>query len=142
MGILFGIPAEYPPSVKPKMYRAEVRTRFCEALLARRVLITEGRTEYDAYPAAARRLNELDAARFKTIEALGIAVINANTDSQIVPLGEFFAKLGKLVLAVFDKQQPLQKAAIDAKIPYTFEAPEHAFEDAVLNGAAESALRR
>lgn len=141
-GILFGIPAEYPPSVKPKMYRAEVRTRFCEALLARRVLITEGRTEYDAYPAAARRLNELDAARFKTIEALGIAVINANTDSQIVPLGEFFAKLGKLVLAVFDKQQPLQKAAIDAKIPYTFEAPEQAFEDAVLNGAAESALRR
>jgi len=41
--------ADYPPTVKPKAYRMEFRTRFCEALLARRVLITEGRTEYDAF---------------------------------------------------------------------------------------------
>jgi putative ATP-dependent endonuclease of OLD family len=142
LGTLFGIPAEYPPTVKPKMYRTEVRTRLCEALLARTILITEGRTEYDAYPAAARRLHELDAKRFKSLEALGIAVINANTDSQIVPLGEFFAKLGKMTLAVFDKQSAAQKAAIDAKIAYTFEAPDVAFEDAVLNGTAEPALRR
>jgi putative ATP-dependent endonuclease of OLD family len=142
IGVLSGIPAEYPPAVKPKMYRAEIRTRFCEALLARRVLITEGRTEYDAYPAAARRLHEVDEARFRTLEALGIAVINANTDSQIAPLGEFFAKLGKTVLAVFDKQQPAQKSAIDAVIPHTFEALEETFEDAVLNSTAESALRR
>jgi putative ATP-dependent endonuclease of OLD family len=87
-------------------------------------------------------LHELDANRFKTLEALGIAVINANTDSQIVPLGEFFVKLGKMTLAVFDKQSAGQKAAIDAKITYTFEAPEVTFEDAVLNGTAESALRR
>ena len=33
-GTLFGIPADYPPTVKPKMYRTEVRTRLCEALLA------------------------------------------------------------------------------------------------------------
>lgn len=141
-GILSGIPAEYPPSVKPKMYRAEVRTRLCEALLARWVLITEGRTEYDAYSAAARRLNELDPKRFKTLEALGIAVISANTDSQIAPLGEFFGKLGKSVLAVFDKQDPAPKAQIEAKIAYTFETPEEEFEDVVLKGTAESALRR
>ena len=68
-------------------------------------------------------------------------MVNANTDSQIVPLGEFFRKLGKTVLAVFDKQEPAQKTDIEAKISYTFEAPD-VFEDAILNGTAESALRR
>ncbi|MBS0344313.1 MAG: AAA family ATPase, partial [Proteobacteria bacterium] len=45
--------ATYPPSVKPKAYKAEFRARFCEALLARYVLVVEGRTEFDAVPAAA-----------------------------------------------------------------------------------------
>ena len=37
---------------------------FAEALLARRVLIAEGLTEADAYPAAARRLAELDSMSY------------------------------------------------------------------------------
>ncbi|MEK6815555.1 MAG: AAA family ATPase [Nitrospirota bacterium] len=141
-GVLSGTTADYPPAVKPKAYRAEFRTRFCEALLARKVLITEGRTEYDAFPAAARRLHEFDPNRFKTLEALGLALVSANTDSQIAPLGEYFSKLGKTVLAVFDKQEPAQKTEIEAKIPHTFEAPEKDFEDVLLKGTAESALRR
>lgn len=48
-GVLSAVAASYPPSIKPKQYKSEVRQRFCEALLSRRVLITEGRTEYDAY---------------------------------------------------------------------------------------------
>jgi putative ATP-dependent endonuclease of the OLD family len=52
-------PTSLPPTVKMKAYRRDMRTRFCEALLARRVLVVEGRTEYDAFPAAARRLAEL-----------------------------------------------------------------------------------
>ncbi len=141
-GVLSSTPANYPPTVKPKEYRNQFRIRFCEALLARRVLILEGRTEYDAFPAAARRLHELDPEKFKTLEALGIALINATTDSQIAPLGEYFAKFGKVLFAVFDKQDPDQKAAIDATIPYAFEAPEKGFENIVLNGTAETALRR
>jgi putative ATP-dependent endonuclease of OLD family len=141
-GILSCIGADYPPAVKPKAYRTEFRTRFCEALLARRVLITEGRTEYDAFPAAARRLHELHPDDFQSFEALGIALVNASTDSQIAPLGEHFAKLGKVVLAVFDKQDSNQKADIEAKISHTFEAPEKNFERVLLNGTAEAALRR
>jgi putative ATP-dependent endonuclease of the OLD family len=30
-------------SVKPKRYRQEFRTRFCEGLLARRILVAEGK---------------------------------------------------------------------------------------------------
>ncbi len=84
-GFLSGVHATYPPTIKPKSYRAQFRARFCEALLARRVLITEGRTEYDAFPAAARRLNELHPEEFKTLEVLGVAVLNAETDSQVAP---------------------------------------------------------
>ncbi|HEX3625925.1 MAG TPA: AAA family ATPase [Verrucomicrobiae bacterium] len=141
-GILTGINAEYPPAVKPKNYRMEFRGRFCEALLARRVLILEGRTEYDAFPAAARRLNELHPDEFKTFEAMGIATVNAQTDSQVAPLGDYFKKIGKTVFAVFDKQEAAQKVAIEAAIPDSFESPEKGFEKLILNQTAEAALRR
>lgn len=141
-GKLTGIPATYPPSVKPKAYRSEFRARFCEALLARRVLVTEGRTEYDAFPAAARRLNDLHPKDFKTLEAMGIAVVNAQTDSQITQLGEHFRKLGKIVFAVFDQQDAATKAAIEAAVHHAFEAPEAGFENILLNGVADAALRR
>ncbi|MBX3394307.1 MAG: AAA family ATPase [Phycisphaerae bacterium] len=141
-GKLTGIPATYPPAVKPKTYRTEFRVRFCEALLARRVLITEGRTEYDAFPAAARRLNELHPDQFTTLEAMGIAVVNAQTDSQITQLGNHFRRLGKAVFAAFDRQGAANKAAIEAAVDHAFEAPEAGFEDVLLNGVAETALRR
>ncbi|MDG5978114.1 ATP-dependent endonuclease family protein [Hydrogenophaga taeniospiralis CCUG 15921] len=141
-GILSAVPATYPPSVKPKGYKTEVRKRFCEALLSRRVLIAEGRTEYDAYPAAARRLHELHPEKFRSLEALGVAIIDAETDSQVALLGEHYKKLGKIVFAVFDQQSPEQRAAIQATIKYPYEAAEKGFENVLLNGTTEVAIRR
>jgi putative ATP-dependent endonuclease of OLD family len=141
-GTLHCVPTTLPPTVKPKTYRSEFRTRFCEALLARRVLIVEGRTEYDAIPAAARRLHELHPTEFRTLETLGIAIVDARTDSQVKPLGEYFNSLGKQVFAVFDRQTPVVKRAIEAIIPNSFEVPEHGFEELMLNQCAETALRR
>lgn len=141
-GELTAVPAEFPPTVKPKKYREEFRRRFCEALLARRVLITEGRTEYDSFPAAARRLHELHPEEFKSLEAMGIAVINAETDSQVDPLGTFYRALGKIVFAVFDQQTPNRRMEIEAAVDYPYEASEKGFEDIILNGTDESALRR
>jgi len=141
-GVLSGVPAEYPPTVKPKKYREEFRRRFCEALLARRVLITEGRTEYDAFPAVARRLHELHPEEYKSIEALGIAIVNAETDTQVDPLGNFYRALGKIVFAVFDKQEPARKTEIEVSIDYSYEAQEKGFENVILNDTDDLALRR
>jgi len=139
---LSGETADLPDSIKPKTYRSQFRMRFCEALLARRVLIAEGHTEYDAVPAAARRLHELKPNEFRTLEAMGIAIINAETDSQIVTLGEYFKRLGKVVFAIFDKQAPEKVVDIRGAVHHAYEAPEKGFERIILKGASEAALRR
>ncbi len=59
-GDLAQSPINLPDSVKPKRYRQEFRTRFCEGLLARRIMIAEGATEAAALPAVCRRLAELN----------------------------------------------------------------------------------
>jgi putative ATP-dependent endonuclease of OLD family len=143
IGVLTGKPVIFPAHIKPKFYSSEFRLRFCEALLARRVLIAEGETETAAYPAAARRLAELEPRTFSSLEALSIAVFNAKTDSQIANYGTFFRDLGKKVFAVYDKQtDATQKAQIEAAINYPFEATATGFEDLILNETAELALRR
>jgi putative ATP-dependent endonuclease of the OLD family len=139
--VLF-LPTTFPAAVKPKHYRQEWRTRFAEALLARRVLLAEGHTEYQAFPAAARRLHQLDETRFKTLEALGIAAINAGSDNQISPLGAHFRGLGKEVFAVFDRQEERQRGEITANVDHPFESPESGFERLLVNQTAESGLRR
>lgn len=141
-GGLNAMPALLPPSVKQKGYKTEVRKRFCEALLSRRVLIAEGRTEYDAYTAAARRLHELLPEEFSSLEALGIAVVNAETDSQVAALANYYKNLGKVVFAVYDQQSEDQRPAILSAVKYAFEAPEKGFENLLLNGTTDFALRR
>lgn len=141
-GELFTQKTSLPPSVKLKMYRQELKTRFCEALLARSVLIVEGRTEYDAVQAASRRLHELSGTNFRTLETLGIAVVDAQSDSKIAPLGEYFQKLGKLVFAMCDKQGEANRKIISDTVPNFFESPEKGFENLLLKQCKEPALRR
>jgi len=140
-GVLTETPAAYPPSVKPKAYRSEFRTRFCEALLARYVLVVEGRTEFDALPAAARRLCDLESNKYKALEHLGVAIIDAQGESNIPPLGSFFKSLGKTVFAVFDKQDATQLAAIEMAVDYAYESQTKGFEELVLTQSSEVALR-
>jgi putative ATP-dependent endonuclease of OLD family len=141
-GIVSGIPCSLLPNIKLKSYKEELRRRFCEALLARRVLITEGRTEYDAWVTSAKRLSQFDSNNYKSLSTLGIAVINAETDSQVANLGSFFLKLGKQVFAVFDKQSEKDKKKIEDTGITTFEAPEKGFENVILCHTTDDALRR
>ena len=142
-GVLSISPATFPDHIRSKNYRAEFRTRFSEALLARRVLLTEGRTEYDAFSSAAIHLASLDPTRFDRFDSLGIAVFDVGTDSQIETFGEFFTKLGKSVFAVYDHQEdPARKGAISDAVDHAFESPESNCENLVLRHGNLDALRR
>ncbi|MDQ2187181.1 hypothetical protein RBI13_18535 [Alcaligenaceae bacterium A4P071] len=106
------------------------------------MLIVEGRTEFDALPVAARTLSRTNPQYFKSLEALGVAIIDARTDSQVAPLGNFFRTLGKTVFAVFDKQDEAQLALIRAAVDHPYESQTKGFESLVLQGTNENAVRR
>lgn len=131
---------ELPDAVKPKTYRREFRTRFCEGLLGRRVLITEGQTEADAMPAVARHLNELDPEKYASFEALGLTVVDAGSDSKIAPLATFYAGLGKTVYGLCDLQDAASEAAITIEVDELFMHDAAGFENLVVNNTTEAAL--
>jgi putative ATP-dependent endonuclease of OLD family len=133
---------ELPASVKPKRYRQEFRTRFCEALLSRRVLLAEGATEAATFPAAARRLSELDPNTYSSFEALGICTVDAGGDSQIADLGKLYVKLGKAVYAVCDQQTPESQTTIEASVTKLFMHGESDIEKLVLKNTTKAALER
>jgi putative ATP-dependent endonuclease of the OLD family len=133
---------ELPDSVKHKRYRHEFRTRFCEGLLSRRVLIAEGATEATAFPVAARRLSELNPATYASLEALGVCIIDAGTETQIADLGALYKSLGKRTFALCDKQIDPAKAAIEAQVEWLFMHDEKGIEDLILKNTTQAALDR
>lgn len=133
---------ELPESVKHKRYRQEFRTRFCEGLLSRRVLIAEGATEATAFPVAARRLSELNPATYASLEALGVCIIDAGTETQIADLGALYKSLGKRTFALCDKQTDPAKAAIEAQVERLFMHGEKGIEDLILKNTTQAALDR
>lgn len=139
-GVMKVVPAGMPPAVKEKAYQEEFRKRFCESLLARRVLIAEGRTEVDVYSAAARKLQKLHPDKSLSFELLGISIVNASTDSQIVSLGNYYHQMNKKVYAIFDKQDGDTHDKIINAVDYAYEATEHGIENVVLKGISYQVL--
>lgn len=129
-----------PKSIKHKRYRQEFRTRFCEGLLSRRILVAEGATEATAMPAAARRLSELKPESYSSFEALGLCTIDAGTDSQIADIAKLYKKLGKQVFALCDKQEPGKRKAIKKQVEKLFMHEEKGFEKLVLGNTTEEAI--
>ena len=141
-GELRVVPAGIPPAVRPKKYRDEFRRRFCESLLARRVLITEGKTEYDVYTTAARKLQKQHPDKSYAFELLGISLVNAETDTQIAQLGSYYTALNKKVYAVFDEQSNDASEEIRKNVDFAYEAEEHGIENVVLKNIDFSVLLR
>jgi putative ATP-dependent endonuclease of OLD family len=141
-GVLKQAKVELPSSVKHKRYRQEFRTRFCEGLLSRRVLLAEGATEASSMPAAARRLSELDPAIYSSFEALGICVVDAGSDSMIAELGRLYRSLGKTVFGVCDKQTPQNQQSIEAQVDKLFMHGESDLEKLVLKNTTQAAMER
>ena len=130
-----------PSNVKLKRYRSEFRTRFCESLLARRILIAEGATEATALPVAARRLSELRPDTYVTLEALGICIIDAGGQDNILGFAKFFRSLGKHVFAVCDRQSDEKKTAIEAQVDQLIMHKEVGFEDLIVNNTTIDAMQ-
>jgi putative ATP-dependent endonuclease of the OLD family len=112
-GVLDRQLVKLPENVRLKRYRQEFRTRFCEGLLARRVLIAEGATEASAFPVACRRLAELKPDTYSSLEALGICTVDAGSDTNIPGMAQLYRDLGKRTFALCDKVtlQPCATAA-------------------------------
>lgn len=141
-GVLSQAKITLPESVKHKRYRQEFRTRFCEGLLSRRVLIAEGATEATAFPVVARRLAELNPTTYASLEALGVCTIDAGTESQIADLAGLYKSLGKRTFAICDKQTATAQAAIEAQVERLFMHEEKGIEDLVLKNTSQEALER
>jgi putative ATP-dependent endonuclease of OLD family len=141
-GLLTQARITLPDSVKPKRYRQEFRTRFCEGLLARRVLVAEGTTEAMSFPVAARKLAELNPTAYRSLEALGICTIDAGAESQVAVLAGLYRELGKTTFGLCDKQDAASQAAIEAKVHTLFMHGEDGFEDLVLKSTPKAALER
>jgi len=131
-----------PDNVKLKRYRQEFRTRFCEGLLARRVLIAEGATEAAAFPVACRRLAEIKAETYSSLEALGICIVDAGSESNIPGMAQLYRALGKRTFAICDKQDDGAKVLIEAQVELLLMHEESGFENLVLKGTVEEALKR
>lgn len=141
-GVLTQFPIALPDSIKLKRYRQEFRTRFCEGLLSRRVLITEGATEADSIPAACRRLSELNPDKYAPLEALGICTIDASGEKSIPDMAGLYRSLGKQTIAFCDKQTDEDKALIETQVDMIFMHDEKGIEDLVLKNTTEEALVR
>ncbi|MEX0693792.1 MAG: AAA family ATPase [Rhodospirillales bacterium] len=141
-GVLARRPIELPDNVKLKRYRQEFRTRFCEGLLARRVLIAEGPTEASAFPVACRKLAELNPDTYSSLEALGICVVDADGEKNIPGMAKLYRELGKRTFALCDQQDAANQALIEAEVEIMLMHAEKGFEDLVLKGTTEDALNR
>jgi putative ATP-dependent endonuclease of OLD family len=131
-----------PDSIKLKRFRQEFRTRFCEGLLARRVLITEGATEASAFPMVCRRLSELNPDSYRSVESLGVCTIDAGGDGSISDLAQLYRSLGKRTFAFCDKQTDDKKQLIESHVDCLLMHGEQGLEDLVLKNTTQAAMER
>lgn len=141
-GVLEQKAISLPDNVKLKRYRQQFRTRFCEGLLARRVLVAEGATETSAFPVACRRLAELKPDSYASLEALGVCIVDAGGETDIPGMANLYRDLGKRTFAICDKQGDANKDLIEAQVELLLMHEEKGFEAMVLQGTTEAALKR
>jgi len=130
-----------PENLKLKIFRDGLRTRFCEALLARRVIVMEGKAELVGYSAVARRAAELDPISYQRLDTLGWVPFDATGRSGVASFAAFFRSLGKTVASIFDLQPPEEFAAIMASSDAAFQQPYAGFEQmlyAEVSAAAQA----
>lgn len=87
-------------------------------------------------------MEEIDPDKYSSFDRMGLALVNAETDTQVAPLGAYYKNLNKSVYAVFDKQEEEKSQEIKKIVDKAYEAQEHGIEKVVLNGIDATALYR
>ena len=141
-GTLTGVPID-PAGVKLKSYRTQ-RRQFSEAILSRGVLVVEGQTEASIMPIASSVLEESEEG-YLHLDLAGVSIFTANGDGDVPRWGPIFRALGKIPLALYDKQaKPYDAEALADLLAYEehWESPELSIEDLLVNQVQVAVLRR
>jgi len=141
-GVMTQSQISLPDSVKLKRYRQEFRTRFCEGLLARRVLVVEGATEASAFPVACRRLAELAPAKYASLEALGVCVVDAGGEGSIPDMAKLYKQIGKRTFALCDLQDAAAQTQIQTQVEHMYMHDEKGIENLILKNTSLGAMER
>lgn len=141
-GIVKQCPIQLPEGIKLKSYRQEFRQRFSEGLLTRRILIAEGATEASSISVVARRLSELDPHKYSSLDALGICIIDAGSESRISSIAKLYKSLGKSVTAICDFQSKESKSLIESTVDKLYMHSEKGLENLVLKNTPNTAIER
>lgn len=139
-GLLSAAQVVLPNNLRLKLFRDGFRTKFCEALLARRVLVVEGKTELIAYSAAARIAASLEPQTYERLDTLGWVPFDAGSETAVADFARFFRGLGKMTATIFDQQTPVARAAIAAACDVAFEQPYKGFEN-LLSAEVSTAMK-
>jgi len=140
-GDMTGTRVDLPHELKHKVFMQGMRTRFSEALLARRVLVCEGRSEAMTYPYLAKRGATADPSAFSRMDTDGWAVFDAEGETNVASFARFFKGLGKSVVTVFDEQPAGRLAEIEAASDLAYQQPHAGFEDLLVSELSDTVKR-
>ncbi|HUT57389.1 MAG TPA: AAA family ATPase [Phycisphaerae bacterium] len=128
------------------LYSRRLRQACCEALLGRGVVVVEGDSDKWWVLGASRIMNrkEWNGRRQEALELLGVSVVGADTNGDILRLGAFFEEAGLEVAGLFDRVpegDSIWDHAHDATFPCLF-LKEAGLERLLADRLPEDVLRR
>lgn len=128
-----------------KLYTQRLRKVHCEALVGKAAMILEGDSDKCWLMGASRILNgkSINGIPFEALELQGISIISADTNGDIIKLGNFFLAAGLNVVGVFDRVDDagLLKEVMDAAFPSLF-IRQKGLEDVLSEGLPIDILKK
>ncbi len=119
--------------LKAKSYHQNLRRIYAEAMLSKLVIVGEGITEVAVLTHVAERMEEEEPSRLP-LDLAGVTILSADTDSQLLALGQFFKSLGIPAYAFCDKNP--RKTADD----WTLISAEYEFVQDINSASMEKLL--
>jgi len=128
------------------LYSKRLKQSCCEALLGRGVVVVEGDSDKWWLLGASRILHrkEWNGCRQEALELLGVSVVSADTNGDILRLGDFFFDAGLSVIGVFDQlpeNDPILDNISHASYPCVF-LKESGLEKLLSDNLPENILRK